>query len=102
MRRLLAAAALGLGLLAAGTITGTAAAAPSIAMGPAGRAEQVAPISPVHYQRGYHHRGDYQPRYAPPPRHHWHGYAPPRYDHSSRQRPFRYGSRYSYQYGSRY
>jgi hypothetical protein len=101
MRSLLVAATLGLGLLSAGTIPGTAAATPYSAMRPAGLAEQVAPISPLHYQLGYHHR-DYRPRYAPPP-HHWHGYGRPRHDHFSRHhRPYGYGPRYSYQDGPRY
>jgi hypothetical protein len=91
MLSLLVAAALGLGLLSAGTQG--AAAAPFHEQAPAG----FTPLATqVHYQRGYDHRGYYQPHYAPPPRHHWHRYAPPppRPHHSWHQpRPHHYGWR---------
>ncbi|MBL6454633.1 hypothetical protein JMJ55_04810 [Belnapia sp. T6] len=90
MRSLLVAAALGLGLLSAGTQD--AAAAPFPAQAPAGLAQSAIP---VHYQRGYDHRGYHQPHYAPPPRHHWHRYAPPPPPHRSwhHPRPHHYGWR---------
>lgn len=92
MRSLLVAAALSLGLLAAGTATDSAAAAPFPGRSPTSFAQEVAP---VHYQRGYAGGGHYQRHYVPPPRHHWHRYAPPPHHHSWRHvRPYQYGSRY--------
>ncbi|MBL6078272.1 hypothetical protein JMJ56_09670 [Belnapia sp. T18] len=62
MRRFLAAAALGLGLLSAGAALDGAGAAPFHREGPV--------VTPVH--------GDHWRHYAPPPRHHhWHRHAPP-------------------------
>lgn len=70
MSKFFIAAALGLGLLSAGT---GAQAAPAL------HVDTHAGVTPVHYQGGYRHRPHYVPphrRYAPPPRHYgWH--APP-------------------------
>ena len=84
MSKFLIAAALGLGLLSAGT---------------AGAATRIMPhegitagVTQVQYRGGH-----YRPHYAPPPRHHRH-YAPPRPRHygwhAPQRRPFRqYGAR---------
>ncbi|RYH13306.1 MAG: hypothetical protein EON57_02190 [Alphaproteobacteria bacterium] len=87
MRSLLVAAALGLGLLAAGATGGDAAASPyrgtTPAMGPM--------VMPVHYE----HRGYHRPHYVPPPRHHWrHAPPPPRHG-------WRHPRAHHYQYGAR-
>jgi hypothetical protein len=89
VRSLLVAAALGLGLLAAGGTIDTAAAAPYRAAAPAGVTQLV---TPVHYER----RGYHRPQYVPPPRHHWHRYppAPPPHHSWRHPRPYQYGSRY--------
>lgn len=85
MRRLIVAAALGLGMLAAGATGHDAVASPYRATIPA---FSQAPV-PVHYE----HRSYHRPHYAPPPHHHWrrHGPSPPP----------RHGWRHPYQYGAR-
>jgi hypothetical protein len=87
MRRLLVAAALGLGILAVGATGHDAAASPYRGTVPALSQSPVL----VHYE----HRGYHRPHYAPPPRHHWRRYAPPP--------PPRHGWRHPhpYQYGAR-
>jgi hypothetical protein len=78
MRSLLA-AALGLGLLSAGAMMGSAASAPFHDQAPGRIGVQT---TPVHYEHGYHPQGYHRPHYAPPPHHGW-----------RRQRHDRYGWR---------
>lgn len=98
MRRLLAAAAFGLGLLSAGAAIDPAAAAP-FQRGPSASATHE--VAPVQYRRYDHDRGYHRPHYAPP-RHYGHRYEPPRrYGH--RYEPPRHVERYQprNQYGYR-
>jgi hypothetical protein len=88
MRRLLIAAALGLGLLSAGGLTSTASANPHGHS--AGQRPSAADslIAPVHYERGFHRHGHYRPHYASPSYRHWQRYEPPaRYYHPPRHHP---------------
>ena len=89
MRKLFAAAALGLGLLSAGSAIGTATAAPYNALSSVGMSQAATPVR-------YEHRGYHRPHYVPPPRHHWRRHTPPPPRHHSwrHPRPYQYGSRY--------
>ena len=91
MRRLLVAAALGLGLLSAGPTVPGAIAAPLRDASPQLLASG---ITPVHGDRWYPDRGYHRPHYAPPPRHHWHRWEPPRHHGWHHPRPYRHGWRY--------
>jgi hypothetical protein len=110
MRRFLVAAALGLGLLSAGSLTGVAAATPSRAIASGTMIDDAAPVSQISDRRGYRHggyrhhhsghhhgyrhHGFHRPHYAAPPRHYRYGYAPPRHHHNSwHQAPRQYGWR---------
>jgi hypothetical protein len=70
MRRLLIAAALGIGVLSTGAVTPQASAAPFNA----GGIEVGVGVTPVQYYRGGYYR---RPYYAPPPPRYY-GYGPPR------------------------
>jgi hypothetical protein len=103
MHRLLAAAALSLGLLA----TGAVSAATMSDRRPASVSDGRAMISLAHYERrhDHQHRGDdrhgnfwpqppqHRPHFAPPPRHDRHSYAPPWYNHFRHERGYQYGWR---------
>jgi len=95
LRKLLIAAALGLGLLSGGAVTQKASAAPFNAAG----IEAGVGVTPVQYYRDGYRRPYYGPRhygprhhrprhYAPRPRHYGY-YAPPRpYRHGPPPRPY--------------